>query len=164
MCVSIDVAEVVVSVPSSHLPTYQLHYQGAAELKGVHSGRPYPIFWLDCDPEDGFAKAEDVLLGRVHAKTDDIVDLAKCSIELAGGFHIWLPDALNPRFTLSGAKIKELNDQIVNHCDEFPEIPADESAGPTESDSPAPSVEPNLTAKLSELNRNPGPRIEPKLD
>jgi hypothetical protein len=153
MCVSIDVAEVVASV-ATHLPECSLHYEGTTELKGVHSGRPYPIFWVDCDPQDGFAKAEDQLDGKAPAKPENVISLAKFSLQHAGASHVWLPDAINARFKQSDTKIRELTDQIDKHCGEFPELPADHLGEAIES-AVGPSVEPDLSAKVSELHRTP---------
>jgi hypothetical protein len=147
MYVSIDVAEVLASV-ATHAPC-SMFYEGAGELKGVHSGRPYPFFWLDCDPEDGFAKAEDTLLKRQMADPNHIADLVKHAIKATGGSHIWLSNAVNVRFKDAERNLRSRALEIESYVNELPEKPnLDSPIGLPDTDD---SNDLDVSAKVAKL-------------
>jgi hypothetical protein len=73
--ISIDIAYFLAT---AHLPASgvidvpPIFYQGKIELKGVLSGKPYPIFWIDTMAGHKFAETEDRLMGNTPAHADNI--------------------------------------------------------------------------------------------
>jgi len=53
------------SVGIFELPKFMFRYDGRVPLKGVLNGDPYPVFWIDLDPENPLHVAEDAVL-NVH--------------------------------------------------------------------------------------------------
>jgi hypothetical protein len=152
MYISMDVAQVLASVPDDHLPHVPMFYEGSGELKGVHGGRPYPFFWLDCDPNDGFAKAEDALLGRTNADRTKVLDLVEHAHSISGTSNIWLSDAVNARFKEVGALLASHAKAIEDHVTELPEKPITET-DPQEGSIPENEVTPDVKSKIAELQR-----------
>jgi len=77
LVVSVDLALMLVSAlrvqPKDFgYPPVKFYYDGRSILKGVFGGTPYPIFWLDMQPEDELNVAEDKL-SRVEAIDSDRV-------------------------------------------------------------------------------------------
>lgn len=48
----------------SRLGVPHIGYDGRRGLKGILGGQPYPLIWIEADPENDLDKAEDVLRGR----------------------------------------------------------------------------------------------------
>jgi hypothetical protein len=153
MYISMDVAQVLASVPEDHLPSVSMFYEGAGELKGVQGGRPYPFFWLDCDPGDGFAKAEDALLGRKKVDYKNVRELVENAFKPSGTSCIWLSDAVNVGFREAAADLFDRAGQIQSYVNEFPEKPIT-STDPQDAGLPKDDQNsPDVAAKVAELQR-----------
>jgi hypothetical protein len=48
----------------SQLGVPHVGYDGRRGLKGILGGQPYPLIWIEADPENDLDRAEDVLRGR----------------------------------------------------------------------------------------------------
>jgi hypothetical protein len=48
----------------SRLGVPHIGYDGRRGLKGILGGQPYPLIWIEADPENDLDRAEDVLRGR----------------------------------------------------------------------------------------------------
>lgn len=51
---------------SRYLRMPHIGYEGRYGLKGILSGEPYPLIWVESDIGNAIDKAEDLLLGRKH--------------------------------------------------------------------------------------------------
>ncbi|CAM5315920.1 hypothetical protein [Eoetvoesiella caeni] len=57
------------------LRKFAFRYAGNHALKGVMGGRPYPIFWLDLDPEDPVHRAEDEIVNAIKPTAHQVCQL-----------------------------------------------------------------------------------------
>jgi hypothetical protein len=149
MVTSIDVAEILANVPTGHIPDKHMFYGGSVELKGVHSGIPYPVFWLDCDYDSPMATTEDRLLGKVEASDVDVVKMAECTLRAVGTEPILLIDAMHTRYKTSQEKTEHLCIKVEEFAINNPETPVDTTDGEEVPDVPGP----DLTDKVAELKR-----------
>jgi hypothetical protein len=62
------------------LPDLTFKYDGRFSLKGVLNGDPYPIIWLDLDPDNDFVRAEEAVLNSPMPTALTIKTLAEAYI------------------------------------------------------------------------------------
>jgi len=66
-------AHTLVTPPDTEFQvTTKFRFDGKETLKGVLEGVPYPIFWIDVDPDDKLNKAEDRLTGQDSISVSDM--------------------------------------------------------------------------------------------
>jgi hypothetical protein len=106
---------------------------------------------LDTDPADEFSTEEDKLLGRKPADLTSVGRLAKHALDLAELDPVYLADAEDLRFKMAGQTAKALIAELDEHCKQNPEHPPTKSL---EAQNEEPSIEPDVPAKLSELQRS----------
>lgn len=63
------------------LPKFDFKYEGRHTLKGVLSGTPYPIIWLDLDPDNPVFRAEDKVINSPRPSGLEIRELAGAFIK-----------------------------------------------------------------------------------
>lgn len=63
------------------LPKFDFKYEGRHSLKGVLGGSPYPIIWLDLDPDNPVYRAEDAVLKTPRPLASEIKALARAFLE-----------------------------------------------------------------------------------
>jgi len=68
------------SVGIFELPKFMFRYDGRVSLKGVLNGDPYPIFWIDLDPENPLHVAEDAVLDIYKPAAAQIRELTRSII------------------------------------------------------------------------------------
>jgi class 3 adenylate cyclase len=130
MQISLEVADCL-SCSASHLPAHAIFFAGATELKGVHIGRPYPLFWLDSSDGDSFSAAEDRLLGRRPATPQEIKAMTEASLEGAGLPTCYLENADDSRFRRETERLKKVKERIESHIDRNPDSPTDSANSET---------------------------------
>ena len=118
----------------SAIKKFSFRYDGKHQLKGVLAGSPYPVFWIDLDPESSIHRTEDELKAAVKPSAHQIKDFtdamlaeyssllgipmfAESSGRLAPGHKvigIEVSDAIDARRTLHQAQKKKQENEEVD--------------------------------------------------
>ncbi|QRF90882.1 hypothetical protein CLH39_11850 [Alcaligenes faecalis] len=69
------------SIGPSNISRFIFRYEGRHALKGVLGGSPYPIFWLDLDPENRMHRAEDDLLDTRRPSASKVQEFTTAILE-----------------------------------------------------------------------------------
>lgn len=59
-----QIAESKLNIPMLGSTGFRFFFDGRQTLKGVMGGTPYPVIWLDAEPERSIHAAEDILMAR----------------------------------------------------------------------------------------------------
>lgn len=102
---------------------WRFYYDGGEVLKGIRSGNPYPVFWIDehyPNPKrENEIVVEDRLLGRCEAKLEDISSFVDLTIQ--GDKKHLTPPFIDPERCLADDKFK-LNSNRKNHNEHIERI------------------------------------------
>ena len=61
---------------SKHIEN-RIQFDGTRELKGILSGIPYPMFWIECDEENEIHTLKDRLTGREKVIRTNVLEYCK---------------------------------------------------------------------------------------
>lgn len=95
------------------LRRFDFRYDGRVPLKGVLGGNPYPVFWIDLDPENEVHRAEDEVLGTPKPSAAQVRSLSASFIASNDGY------LCSPYFFDVAETIDGFADISVTHLDEL---------------------------------------------
>ncbi|MEK0233855.1 hypothetical protein [Ralstonia pseudosolanacearum] len=95
------------------LRKFDFRYDGRVPLKGVLGGNPYPVFWIDLDPENEVHRAEDEVLGTPKPSAAQLRSLTTSFIKSNEGY------LCSPYFFDVVDKIEGFADMSLAHLDEM---------------------------------------------
>lgn len=77
------------------LRKFEFRYDGRVQLKGVLGGNPYPVLWIDLDPENEVHQAEDEVLGASKPTAAQIRSLTRSFLQ-ANDKYLFSPYFFDP--------------------------------------------------------------------
>lgn len=95
------------------LRKFDFRYDGRVSLKGVLGGSPYPVVWIDLDPENEVHRAEDEVLGTAKPSAAQIRSLTSSFIAANAGY------LYAPYFFPNGGQADGFSDISEAHLDEL---------------------------------------------
>ncbi|MBB5400292.1 hypothetical protein [Paraburkholderia youngii] len=95
------------------LRKFDFRYEGRVPLKGVLGGGPYPVIWIDLDPENEVHQAEDEVLGTPKPSAAQMRQLTGSFIAAHDNY------LCSPYFFRDGEKIDGYEEIDEAHLDEL---------------------------------------------